>query len=708
MDRELSPTSLSTTLSGFERVVMVPTTLLSPKPHASYLPHLDGLRAVALIGVLLFHFEVPGAEGGFAGVDCFLVLSGFLITRNILRAKSENKFSFKDFYRRRFWRLYPASLATCLLALCLAFLLSPSDLALTTAKSALASILFCSNIYFFNLSDYFDNSAVVKPLLHMWSLSLEEQFYLFWPFILVTTASGAFSRRLILPLFVAFASVASLTVSMMLQKDHSSFVFFMLPCRIYEFGTGAFCAILESKWTVRQRPEEDARLFLVWHAMRDALSLVALAAILRSFFAFHQHASPIQMLPFVLATAVVIATPTSVSNRWILSNPVMRFIGATSYAAYLMHWVIYVFARQVMEGLGFDKPGAVLMTVLTMLSAIALRYSVEDKMRKPDPRFVLPVVLVITIAILMSISGMASEGWRFRFNGEITTQDDSLKVMRALCIDEKPTKKRSIYGAPGCVVGDHSGNATNLIVIGDSFAQQLIPALDIVGKRRREKYKFRFAMGCPLYSRKDKWLSKRKVICRTFTHVENWKFLDQQRVQKTIFVANSWGYNDEKAHKGRVMRLYADLKAKGHKMIVAAEPPGIEENKNANFACLDLEQQLLTRFFRFATGRRGSGCVPEFLRPRRNRQLETENYMRIAKKKFYFINIFNKVCRTDVREAICRPLCSRNPNTSNIKNFGYERDGFHLNVDGSRFVADIYEDALANIYKKGGYVHVRY
>lgn len=141
-----------------------------------YLPHLDGIRAIAVIAILLFDFEVPGFRAGFVGVDIFLSLFGYLLTRNIVHNVHNSCFYLVSFYIRHLLRLYSSDSCAVLFAGLFAFLVIPVDLVLRNAYSGLASILFCSNVYFNIRHNYWDKTSSLKPLLYMWSVSLEEQF----------------------------------------------------------------------------------------------------------------------------------------------------------------------------------------------------------------------------------------------------------------------------------------------------------------------------------------------------------------------------------------------------------------------------------------------------------------------------------------------------------------------------------------------------
>ena len=178
---------------------------------SGYLPHIDGLRGIAVLAILLFHLNIPGAHGGFLGVDIFFVISGFLITGQVSRLAINQEFSLSNFYLRRGRRLLPALFATLLISMIIGFyVLSPHDLILL-AKSVLASQFFYSNLYFWSTAGYFSDISQSNILLHTWSLSVEEQFYLIWPLLLLALIKGVHvgKRNWALLLLLAASIIAS-------------------------------------------------------------------------------------------------------------------------------------------------------------------------------------------------------------------------------------------------------------------------------------------------------------------------------------------------------------------------------------------------------------------------------------------------------------------------------------------------------------------
>lgn len=348
---------------------------------------IDLLRAVAVLSVLFFHFDIPGFSGGFLGVDIFFVISGYLISLHIQQQLQQGRFSYRMFYLRRIRRLFPAMIATLALSSVAAVFILPRGLLESFSHSQLASAVYVSNIYFWSVADYFDTESILKPLLHTWSLSVEEQFYLVWPFFLALTMS--WRPRLAM----SIALVGSLLAAELMHRQSASTAFYLFPFRIFEFAFGALiCGV-----SLERLPR--------WN--RDTLLLISLAVIVGSVMLMdEQTRNPgIATVPLCVATALVIALRHPGFNRQNgLTAPFLR-IGLVSYSAYLVHWPLVVFFK-IGEPGRLDLATAGAMLLVTYLLAELSYQLVERPTARIDLRrrggalfWSLPAVLVLALGV---------------------------------------------------------------------------------------------------------------------------------------------------------------------------------------------------------------------------------------------------------------------------------------------------------------------
>jgi peptidoglycan/LPS O-acetylase OafA/YrhL len=298
----------------------------------SYRPDIDGLRAIAILSVVLNHAGIPLVTGGFTGVDIFFVISGYLIGGHIYAELRAGEFGFLRFYQRRAKRILPVFFAVLIFVLAAAVaLLSPADLA-KLARSAFAAALSGSNIVFWHGANYFDTRSELNPLLMTWSLGVEEQFYAVIPLLMVLL--GRIRRASTLPAILALSALSFL-LSWSVLGSYPALVFYMLPARAWELGIGVALAIAEL----------DPKRGLVPAAARQVLSFAGLALmgfplfLLNSTSAFPGPAA----VPSVLGAALAIAAPESWINRRMLSLAPLVFIGKVSYSWYLWHWPLLAF-----------------------------------------------------------------------------------------------------------------------------------------------------------------------------------------------------------------------------------------------------------------------------------------------------------------------------------------------------------------------------
>jgi len=343
------------------------------RPAVDYFSHIDGLRALAVMAVVLFHFDLAGFSGGYVGVDVFFVISGFLITRLILRELERNgRFSFSNFYLRRIRRLFPALFATLLLSLLVAVVMLSPDRLFRFSASMLSAIFSVSNIFFWSESGYFDTDAITKPLLHTWSLGVEEQFYLIWP--AMTVGIFVLTRRVFTTIaLVGLVSLAANYYGMLMDagEGYGSTVFFWMPFRIFEFALGALCIPFFGK---AGRPT-------IGHDLMIALGLALIGYSVVAFS--HELVFPLHyaLVPCLGSMLIILSTRPRFLGSLLRARPVV-FVGLISYSLYLVHWPVVVFYRYyVFRPLTLAETGA-LFVVMMVIAALMYRW-VETPFRKP-------------------------------------------------------------------------------------------------------------------------------------------------------------------------------------------------------------------------------------------------------------------------------------------------------------------------------------
>ncbi|MFS8038006.1 acyltransferase family protein [Xanthobacter sp. AM11] len=336
----------------------------------TYRPDIDGLRAVAVGSVVLFHGRIPPFGGGFIGVDVFFVISGFLITSILYREMSGGSFSLVDFYDRRIRRIFPALFVVLAVTTLLAALvLMPRQMGGYVA-TLIPSALFYANIHFTDLINYFGPKADETPLLHLWSLAVEEQFYIFFPLLLFVLMKAG-GRRLAVP-GLALVAIGSLAYAQSIVETDQSAAFFLLTSRAWELLVGALVALIA--W-----PRMAAKP-AAWIAVAGAAAVVA------PVFLYNQD-SPfpgIWAAPPVLGTAALIHAgafaPEGIVSRLLSLKP-MVYVGRISYSLYLWHWPLLVLAALWKGGhLTYIQSGLVIVLAVA-LSALSLKY-IETPLRR--------------------------------------------------------------------------------------------------------------------------------------------------------------------------------------------------------------------------------------------------------------------------------------------------------------------------------------
>ena len=452
--------------------------LVSSSVSMTYRPEIDGLRALAVLGVVGFHAGA-GLEGGYVGVDVFFVISGFLITGIIRRGLEQSTFSMSQFWERRVRRILPAAVVMVTATLCVGYLvLLPSELE-ELGESAVAHAMMLANVYFWRDTGYFAAPADFKPLLHTWSLAVEEQFYLVLPLVLVLCRRAS-RRRLFVG--VAVCAGVSLAASAYGVVKHPHATFFLLPTRAWELLTGCLLAVGPTPRSTSRRWRDEV---LAWAGL---LAIVSSMAMYTEKIPFPGFAA----LAPVLGTAAIIRatgrTPDILVGR-ILSIRPLTFVGLISYSLYLWHWPIIVFLRAARGPLG---PGDMALALAaSFVVSVASWKWVETPCRNQsmERRFVIQPRSVFVLAALAlvttgAIGGMyrLGEGMRGRFSesmreviGDTTWSHKgvAIKLEAALDFDKLPTL-------------GHASRLPHLdiVVWGDSHAKSFCWLIDDIAKER--------------------------------------------------------------------------------------------------------------------------------------------------------------------------------------------------------------------------------
>jgi len=445
----------------------------------SYRADIEGLRGLAVVAVVLCHARLY-CPGGYTGVDVFFVISGYLITKIILSELGSGSFRLTGFYARRIRRIFPALFLMLAAACAAAYLLLLQYEMIVFGQSLIAAAAFVSNIFFSGEIGYFDLTAVQKPLLHLWSLAVEEQFYIFWPLILLILHKAAGRKGVFF--FCALLVCVSLLHGEYLVHHARRAAFFLLPARAWELGLGALIALSTGLGLLRQLPRRAA----------DCASLAGLALIaapIVSYDGFTTFPGKAALLP-CLGTALIIAAGTQQATLGgrLLSLPPITLIGRISYSLYLWHWPILVFAQFYLgRELHLDEKTWALF--FTGLAAYLSWRFVEEPFRQirvtaGTARAFAGAGTVAGLAVACAGWGIISnDGLPRRIennNSEIAkVRADHAAFARLPCV----VWDAALPPVEGCLVGQPSTDGNyDVAVWGDSHAGQLAPVFEVLGQ----------------------------------------------------------------------------------------------------------------------------------------------------------------------------------------------------------------------------------
>lgn len=447
------------------------------KSPISYREDINGLRAWAVVAVLLFHFQIPGFTAGFMGVDLFFVISGYLMTAIVIKGLEGQKFSLLQFYLARVRRIVPALMVLLAVLLVLGWFWLPTPDYKTLGAQSAYSLSFLSNIHFWRATGYFDSAAHEKWLLHTWTLGVEFQFYILYPvFLLVLWKIKPSVRTLFVGITLAF--VASLLLSLVFSGWKPAASFYLLPTRGWEFLAGGLSLLI-----LREFPDvrRFGRFFL-WAGL--VFWLVALV-VLDSSFAWP---SGWALLPVLSASLVILAQQES---SILTVNPVMQWLGNRSYSLYLWHWpiVVALYFAGVQQESGWILGGIALSLILADLSYRL----VETPTRIQLTRLALPKQIA-GFALAGLVIGVSAVAVRlFEFDGRLPK---AYQLAAAEKTNRDPRAKECAPKdgvSPACVYGSDNVGA---ILLGDSHAMSSATSMQQAGEPFGKGVLFLGKSGC--------------------------------------------------------------------------------------------------------------------------------------------------------------------------------------------------------------------
>ncbi|WP_093532869.1 acyltransferase family protein [Stenotrophomonas rhizophila] len=541
-----------------------------PQNRPGYRPDIDGLRAIAVLAVVVFHLNKSWLPGGFTGVDVFFVISGFLITGILSRGLQSGTFSYAGFYLARARRILPATIFCIAVTLLVgSVVMLPQDAA-SLGASAAASSVWAANIYFWRALDtgYFATSSELVPLLHLWSLAVEEQFYLFWPPLLAAAYRWLpASARYVL---VGGLALGSFQLGQALIHSHPSFAYYMLPTRAGELMVGGLAYWLTTD--IKKIPS-----VLGFLASLVGVALVGLSIVsLDESSGFPGYAA---LLP-TLGTALLLYTG-SVDRTLVaavLSFPGLVAIGRVSFSLYLWHWPVMAFYRYAY---GTPSIGGYIACVVAMVAMTLISYfAVERRFRTGSKRSSKLAILGYPAASMM-IAGLGY--FVFASGGAVSVFKPTAYASNLAKLDgeTKPASEypyncqiggfdEAVFSDRRCLLGDTS-EAAGILLWGDSHAAHHVGYVKVLAEHNKLAVRNVSMSGCmPVFKTSAAYAHPSIVeACSKFNdHME-------QEVEKysTVVVGSAWVGFDRGNSREDIARTIATLSAKVPHVVIALSVP---------------------------------------------------------------------------------------------------------------------------------------
>jgi peptidoglycan/LPS O-acetylase OafA/YrhL len=472
-----------------------------------YRADIDGLRALAILSVVLYHAFPLVLKGGFVGVDIFFVISGFLISSIVFKEADEGRYSHARFYVRRIKRIFPALSVVLFTCLLLGGLFSFKQEFKSIGKHIIAGSAFMSNFVLSREGGYFDTWGESNPLRHLWALSIIEQFYIFWPLLII--AVWKIPKKHVISLFISLTALSFFANIYLVRSDPTE-AFYLPLSRFWELSAGALLAFAthfrityQGQLAVAKSPPVKWITINTWWNIPATyshwISILGIFAIIISLFEKKSDSFPgwIALLPTLGTVALIGAGPNAIVNKHILSTRIAILIGLISYPLYLWHWPLLVFTRQVFQA---DNKYIVTLAAIgaaIILSVLTFRF-IETPVRTSKSVHFLPVALSMSI-ILAAISGVLA------YKNILPVRLDSGIAGDYMSSAEDwdyPSGKMDNFKKEGCFnLNKIAGLPENKVLfIGDSYIEQYWPRIEVYAKEMGHNFPetaFATDRGCP-------------------------------------------------------------------------------------------------------------------------------------------------------------------------------------------------------------------
>lgn len=617
----------------------------------SYRPDIDGLRAIAVLIVVLFHANFNWITGGYVGVDVFFVISGFLITYTIEKEITQNRFSFKQFYLRRIRRIIPVLFFILLFFTIPAYFMFASDFE-AFGRTVLHTTLSTNNIYLWaNSRQYFAEDSELIPLLHTWSLSVEEQFYFIWPCLLLLL-SKLKSKKTKATLIITSLILAFLYAIHLSKTDHNT-AYFLLQGRIFELGIGATLAVF---W--HSLPTVDKNI-------NHSLSIIGLALIAIPAILLNQSSEfpgINAFWPCMGAALLIFSNKENNNNEGIintlLKNKIFVFIGSISYSMYLWHWPIFSFIKYF----GIELSGMIRIASIALIFALSfLSWKYIEQPFRTTLKFSFKKTMLYIMLPTLLVSGLIygivdkNDGFPERFPTltEFNPKKNYPNKLRRNCFD-----KFKIGNCEECYIGIEKDTLDGLL-IGDSFANHTAAFLDVLAKDANLYIHDSAAGSYPLLVSHDEDNNPKKDEKYGIDR------LNYAKKFKTIYIAANWMNLSKSSNNSmRIINTIDTLLKLKKKIVIFDCLRGLPEMK--------LHRLMLTKVY------------PKYF----NESFIFEPEPRTADYLVYKIQRkFPEVLVIDMNEAV---KVDKNQFTSQINNSIIYRNSDHLNSSGAQFLAEEY------------------